>query len=582
MSDRENEMVGEFIINTGKYLFNTSRRIFLGIKKLPKDKKNFYYLGTFTATGMGLFLFKEKFIQMIPPEYVPLKYGLYITPGIPLVYLYELGVKDDKQKGEFDEIFESIGFYGKSKKKFKDAYGNYKERKDYPKFLGKEEDGKKVIYSFYSNMSIDQWENSKDNLENALDCNILKIQTAKKSKKVIKLHTVSSEITIPEKILWDDKYLIEDDGSLVIGENMLEQIKFNLNSVPHVLAAGETGSGKSVALRLMLWQMALKGSIIYMIDFKGGVEFGKQYEQFGEVVTEKDRLIEILPELVKENTERLALFREMEVKNLAEYNNKVFATGAKKLCRIGVFVDEVAEIMDKSGLSKEEKEKVEIIEQNLATLARLSRATGINLFLGMQRPDAKVLTGQIKNNIPVRISGRFADRQASEIVLSNTRATKLPELKGRLLFKVGSDTLEFQAYYFDDEKMLRNIKRDSKEMGGMLTKEDPEEVENNEDNNNKKIKEILIENNDIDLKEEEKKIELNKKIKNDNDNEVSIKETAAAKESINLEKSKDDEYTKPKIVEKNNITYVFASEAEKNGEKHLKPSIDFEDECFLD
>ena len=83
----------------------------------------------------------------------------------------------------------------------------------------------------------------------------------------------------------------------------------------------------------------------------------------------------------------------------------------------------------------------------------------------MQRPDAQVLTGQIKNNIPVRISGRFADKAASEIVLGNTDAVDLPDIKGRFLYKVGNETLHFQAFYFDDETMLHDV---FTEQGDML------------------------------------------------------------------------------------------------------------------
>ena len=66
------------------------------------------------------------------------------------------------------------------------------------------------------------------------------------------------------------------------------------------------------------------------------------------------------------------------------------------MARIGVFIDEIGEMLDKKGVSKEDKPIFEQLEAYLSTLARLSRATGINLFLGVQRPDANVLTGQIK------------------------------------------------------------------------------------------------------------------------------------------------------------------------------------------
>ena len=164
--------------------------------------------------------------------------------------------------------------------------------------------------------------------------------------------------------------------------------------------------------------------------------------------------------LVRENEYRLHIFRDLEVKNLDEYNKKT----KQNLCRIGVFTDELAEMLDKKGVAKEEREIYEKIEGRLSTLARLSRATGINLFMGVQRPDANVLTGQIKNNIPVRISGRFADKTASEIVLGNTDAVNLPDIKGRFLYKVGNETIEFQSFYFDDETMLREVCVDQGEM----------------------------------------------------------------------------------------------------------------------
>ena len=68
-------------------------------------------------------------------------------------------------------------------------------------------------------------------------------------------------------------------------------------------------------------------------------------------------------------------------------------------------------------------------------------ATGINRFLGVQRPDANVLTCQIKNNIPIRICGRFADTSASEIILNSTAAINLRDIKGRFLYLQGNELI---------------------------------------------------------------------------------------------------------------------------------------------
>jgi S-DNA-T family DNA segregation ATPase FtsK/SpoIIIE len=114
-------------------------------------------------------------------------------------------------------------------------------------------------------------------------------------------------------------------------------------------------------------------------------------------------------------------------------------------------------MLDKKGVAKYDRTIYEKREAAWSTLARLSRATGINLFLGVQRPDANVLTGQIKNNVPVRICGRFADKPASEIVLGNSAACDLPEIKGRFIYKMGNETFDFQSFYFDDEQDLHEI-----------------------------------------------------------------------------------------------------------------------------
>ncbi|WP_447412872.1 hypothetical protein [Clostridium perfringens] len=165
-------------------------------------------------------------------------------------------------------------------------------------------------------------------------------------------------------------------------------------------------------------------------------------------MTEVDETLKLLETLIVENTDRLKKFREAKVKNLKEYNKK-FKTHLKRKV---VFIDEMAQLMDSSGVNKETKAKLEKISYCIATLARTARATGINLVLGAQRPDANVMNGQIKNNVTVRVCGRFADGPVSEIVLGNNKAKNLPKIKGRFLFKVDANTIEFQAYYFNDDK----------------------------------------------------------------------------------------------------------------------------------
>lgn len=161
---------------------------------------------------------------------------------------------------------------------------------------------------------------------------------------------------------------------------------------------------------------------------------------------------------------RLELFRECGVKNLAEYNQ---LHPESPLCRIMVFCDEVSEMLDKTGLQKQDQAIFFEIEKEMSSLARLARSPGINMLLGTQRPDAKVIPGQIKNNLPIRISGRMVDKHASEMVLGNTKASQLGDTLGRFLYSVGADTYEFQAFNFEDG----SLKPGDYQIGTMLSEQ---------------------------------------------------------------------------------------------------------------
>lgn len=451
MAQKQNsDPLGDILAAIFQLLLKAASAAFLGARRLHKPPAAIGMLACLVAALCGfltqdyILALEKLFGQTLP---LPFRYVLYwLILLIPLFYLIVLGSGQKRAAESYYSIFSEIGFIGRDKK--------------YPFLIKETTENKVTTYTFKSNIPISEWKKAKDRLETGLDCSIRRIDQGK-NKKLVELVTVSSDFKIPENIPWKDDYITSKDGEIVIGESDLDRLSFNLNKTPHVLVAGETGSGKSVTLRCILWQMISKGGKVFMIDFKGGVEFGKAYERYGEVITDRKRALTVLQMLVAENQERLKLFRDLEVKNLKEYNDK---TG-ENLCRIGVFVDEIAEMLDKKGVAKQDKDIYEQLEGALSTLARLSRATGINLIFGVQRPDANILTGQIKNNIPVRISGRFVDAPASEIVLGNTAACNLPEIQGRMIYRMGNKQLEFQGYFFDDEKDLRPV---NAHMGGML------------------------------------------------------------------------------------------------------------------
>ena len=220
-----------------------------------------------------------------------------------------------------------------------------------------------------------------------------------------------------------------------------------MTRVPHILLGGSTGSGKSVLLKLLLMQSLRKGAEVCIADFKGGVDFPKVWHQKCRMCFTEEDLLYTLGQLVAVLEYRKGRLAETGCHNLDAYNE---ATG-DGLPRLVFACDEVAELLDKTGRSKEEKERLGQIENRLATLARLGRAFGIHLILATQRPDANILPGQIKNNLDFRVCGR-ADNVLSQIILDNTSAADQIPKDARGRFITGDGTV-FQGYLLDEGQL---------------------------------------------------------------------------------------------------------------------------------
>ena len=378
-------------------------------------------------------------------------YGRYIGLLVPIFLLWMYGSMDDSMK-TMAEKFESIKFTNKVGQHPK-VRRTYRDRKD----------RRIKIIEFYSpGIPLLEWNRRKDDIESALDCTILQMKRDADTKQTIIAKTVSSQYKIPAKIDWEDRYIPDEDFVVTVGEGLLGPITVDLNRLPHAIVAGTTGSGKSVTLRCLLWQAIKKGAKIYIVDFKGGVEFDRRWEDFAEVVTDQMPALELLTQLVAEMKARLTLFRQTGVKNISAYNQKV---PNDPLCHIVLGCDELAELLDKEGITdKDEKKLIAEIDRCITSLARLARAAGIHMLLGMQRPDAKVLKGQIKNNAPIRICGR-AEPVLSEIVLGTPKAGEISDDElGRFYCNIGG-LQEFQGYWFTDELLADG----NYQIGRMLT-----------------------------------------------------------------------------------------------------------------
>ena len=222
------------------------------------------------------------------------------------------------------------------------------------------------------------------------------------------------------------------------------KVCWGLAHIPHILLGGSTGSGKSVLLKLLLMQALYKGAEVYIADFKGGVDFSKVWHQKCRMCFTEAELLDTLDNLVRELEQRKGLLATMGCPNLDAYNE---ATG-ENLPRLVFGCDEVAEVLDRTGRNKGDKELLAQIESRLATIARLGRAFGIHLILATQRPDVTIIPGQVKNNLDFRVCGR-ADNILSQIILDNTSAAEQIPKDARGRFITGDGTV-FQGYLFDE------------------------------------------------------------------------------------------------------------------------------------
>ena len=293
------------------------------------------------------------------------------------------------------------------------------------------------------------WEEKQPSIEAGLNKTILKMKYHR-GKRRVQVYTLPATNDMPTRLLWEDKYLPDEEFVLILGESFLGPVTINLSHIPHILIGGSTGSGKSVLLKLLLMQALHKGAEIYIADFKGGVDFSPVWHRKCQMCFEPHSLLELLAGLVEELERRRALFREVGCPNIDEYN-KVTEVGFQRY----IFAcDEVAEVLDKTGLNKEQKELVGQIEAILSTIARQGRAFGIHLILSTQRPDATIIPGQIRNNLDCRICGR-ADAVLSQIILDNSdAATMIPkDAQGRFIINNGT---VFQSYWFDEKSLLES------------------------------------------------------------------------------------------------------------------------------
>ena len=236
----------------------------------------------------------------------------------------------------------------------------------------------------------------------------------------------------------------------------------DLASMPHVLIAGSTGSGKSVAINAMIMSVLFKSTPeqvrMILVDPKR-VELG-MYEGiphlFTPIITEAKLAANALRNAVREMERRLKLLAANHVRNIDQFN-KLFDHGSEYLFEdvnqeplpyIIIIIDELADLMmlDRAN-----------VEESITRLAQMARAVGIHLVLATQRPSVDVITGLIKANVPTRMSFRLATKVDSRTIIDSNGAESLLGRGDMLYLPPGTSRVQRVHAPFVTEKEISAV-----------------------------------------------------------------------------------------------------------------------------
>jgi S-DNA-T family DNA segregation ATPase FtsK/SpoIIIE len=201
----------------------------------------------------------------------------------------------------------------------------------------------------------------------------------------------------------------------------------DIGKMPHILIAGQTGSGKSVCINAFLTSLLFRAApteVKFILVDPKRVEltpYNGLPHLLSPVIVEPEKVISALRWLMAEMDRRYKLFAQAGARNIETYNEM---SGFQALPFIVLFIDELADIMLFSPVE---------VEDSITRIAQMSRATGIHMVLATQRPSVDVITGLIKANVPSRIAFAVASQIDSRVILDTQGAEKLLG-KGDMLY----------------------------------------------------------------------------------------------------------------------------------------------------
>lgn len=308
--------------------------------------------------------------------------------------------------------------------------------------------------------------NLADDLALALAAKDIRIEAPIPGKPFIGIEVpnrTTSTVSFKDVMEHQDPKAKKNPMEVPLGKDVAGKIiSANLSKMPHLLIAGSTGSGKSVAINTILSSILMKARPeeikLVLIDPKM-VELSVYNDVphlLIPVVTDAKLASNALHKVVKEMERRYKLFASSGCRNMKEYNQKVVENNQDKtkpvmqsLPYILVVVDELSDLMMVGGHD---------VEGAIVRLGQMARAAGIHMILATQRPSVDVITGLIKANVPSRISFAVSSGVDSRTILDQTGAEKLLGRGDMLYMPIGASKPErIQGAYIASDEVERII-----------------------------------------------------------------------------------------------------------------------------